>query len=195
VTRLNSRQENAMRHTASIAALCATLAGCATAKITTEFDPKIDYGAFKTYAWITAQPGPEQAPAIRNPTVQLLVKEAVDRELAGRGLARAGEGQADLLVAVHGISQDRIEVSSYGYAYGPRPYGVYGYGMPVATGTDVRQYRDGTLILDLVDARTKELAWRGTVSDTVSSPEEVRRVIDAGVKKLLAEYPPKPSKK
>lgn len=190
-----------MRQLALAAALCATLAGCATAKVTTEFNPKADFRAYKSYAWVTSAPGPEQAPAIRNPAVLALVHQAIDRELANRGMQRVETGQPDLLVAVHGMAKDRIEVQTYGYAYAASPYGYYGgpmmgpYPGPVAMGGTVQQYRDGTLILDLVDGKTRELVWRGTASDTVSDPSQVQGVVNDAVKAMLAEYPPKPPSK
>ena len=187
-----------MRRTAILAALCATLAGCAGARITTEFNPKLDFRGFKTYAWNPTGPGAEQASSIRNPAVYALVREAVDRELANRGLVRVDTGMPDLLVAVHGMAKDRIEVQTYGYAYGG--YGYYGgpfgaYPGPIAVGGTVQQYRDGTLIVDLVDARTKELAWRGTASDTVSEPSQIQGAVNNAVKTLMKEYPPRPSAK
>jgi hypothetical protein len=182
-----------MRHVAVLAALCASLAGCAGARITTEFNPKLDYKTFRTYAWNPAMPGTEQAASIRNPAVYALVRDAVERELANKGLQRVDTGSPDLLVSVHGMGKDRIEVQSYGYAYGGYGYygGPFGYPAPVAMGASVQTYRDGTLIVDLIDARTKELAWRGTASDTVSDPSQVQGVVNNAVHTLMQEYPPR----
>jgi hypothetical protein len=183
-----------MRQLIIAAALASTL-GCATAKVTTEYNQKTDFAAYKSYSWIDTGAGQEQAPAIRNPAVVAIVRQSMDRELAAKGLAKVEGGQPDLLVAVHGMAKDRIEVQSYGYAYSP--YGYYGgpFGAPVAYGSSVQQYRDGTLLVDLVDARSKELVWRGTASDTVSDPAQVQSVVANAIHRLMAEYPPSPAKK
>jgi len=54
---------------------------------------------------------------------------------------------------------------------------------------DVREYRDGTMIIDLVDASTKQMVWRGTATDTFSPGAEAQKAGEA-VEKTLAEYPP-----
>src|SRR5512138_742077 len=111
--------------TLSILALAAALAGCSSLKVNTEYDPTAPYPSYKTYAWLAAQPGPEQAPPIRNPVVRAQVQGAVDRELKAKGFTlTTPEANPDLLVTVHGWSQDRIQVNNYGYGYG----GAYAYG-------------------------------------------------------------------
>jgi hypothetical protein len=170
------------RSIAIAAAASLLLLACSHAKVQTEFDPKAEYPRYKTWAWIAQQPGPEQAQAIRNPAVLGLVRAAVERELAARGLAAASGGEPDLLVAVHGFARDRIEVTNYGYA---------SWHAPPMYASDVQVYREGTLILDLVDARTKQLVWRGTATDSVTSTSQVREVVDSAVREMLANYPPK----
>ncbi len=178
----------------SILALAAALAGCSSLKVNTEYDPTAPYATYKTYAWIANPPGPEQAPAIRNPVIQQQVVAAVDREMARKGFALTKpDASPDVLVSVHGWAQQRIEVTNYGYSYG----GAYAYGpyrpMPVPGGTDVHTYTDGTLLLDFVDAKAKKLVWRGTASDTFSSPDlnAVKRSVDEAARQLLDAYPPK----
>lgn len=174
----------------AIAAWAALLA-CSHAQVSTEYDPAAEYGRYKTWAWVAQPPGAEQAPAVRNPGVLSLIRGAVERELAAKGLALASGGQPDLFVAVHGFAQDRIEVTNYGYAAPVGPYATYGMHGTPSYATDVRQYREGTLILDLVDAGTKQLVWRGTATDTVTSVSQVQEVVTAAVKDMLANYPPK----
>ncbi len=178
----------------SILALAAALAGCSSLKVNTEYDPTAPYASYKTYAWVQTPPGPEQAPAIRNPVIRERVVAAVDRELATKGFARvSADASPDLLVSAHGWAQSRVEVTNYGYSYG----GAYAYGpyrpMPVAAGVDVRSYTDGTMLLDFVDAKAMKLVWRGTASDTFSNPDldAVKRSVDEAVRQLVASYPPK----
>ncbi len=176
----------------------AALAGCSSLKVNTEYDPTAPYASFKTYAWNPAPPGPEQAPAIRNPVIRDRVVAAVDRELGAKGFTRVTpDASPDLLVSVHGWAQSRVEVSSYGYAYGPGY--VYGpaYGpyqpMPVAPAVEVHSYTDGTLLIDFVDAKARKLVWRGTAQDTFTTPDldAVRRSVDEAVRQLVGAYPPK----
>lgn len=180
----------------SILALAAALAGCASLKVSTEYDPTAPYPSYKSYAWLAAQPGPEQAPPVRNPVIQAQIQAAVDRELGAKGFTRSAvEENPDLLVTVHGWSQNRIEVNNYGYGY----TGVYAYGpapyrpaVPISS-VEVQNYTDGTMLLDFVDAKTKKLVWRGTASDTFNSPtpDVVKKTVDEAVRQLMQAYPPK----
>jgi hypothetical protein len=56
----------------------------------------------------------------------------------------------------------------------------------------VQQYREGTLVVDLVDRASKQLVWRGTAVDTVTSAAQVQDKVDAAVRDLFANYPPRP---
>jgi hypothetical protein len=175
----------------------ATLAGCATTvKIQTEYDPAAPYPAYRKYAWLNATPGPEQAAAMRNPAAYAMVVGALDRELAKKGFEKTTlEGNPDFVVAVLGNSQQRIEVTNYGYAYGGAyAYGPYGPGMVVAA-PEVRSYTDGTLLVDFVDAKSKKLFWRGTATDTVTSPDSLKASIDDAARQLVAAFPPALPKK
>ena len=182
-----------MNSPARLIPLALALAGCATgAKIQTQFDPKAPYPTYKTYAWLATDPGQEQAAAVRNPQVRQMIVGAIDRELQRKGLTRVTpDEKPDLFVSVIGWGQQRVDVTTYGYAYGGAyVYGGYGPGYAVPV-TSVQEYTDGTLILDLVDAKTRQLVWRGTAADTISNPSAIGQIIDEAVQKLLAAYPPK----
>lgn len=171
-----------------ILALALAIAGCSSMKVQTEFNKATNFKSYRTYAWIRQPPGPEQAPAVRDPRIREAVIGGIDRGLASKGMTKVElEQNPDLLVAVHGWANSRIDVKSYGYAYGPTPYGMY----PVLAtpAVDVREYRDGTMIIDLVDASTKQMVWRGTATDTFSPGAEAQKAGEA-VEKTLAEYPP-----
>jgi hypothetical protein len=174
--------------------LAAALAGCSSLKINTQFDPGAPYPTYKNYAWLSTTPGVEQAAAIRDPAARSLVITAVDREMAHRGLTRVNPDQnPDFFVSVIGWGQARVDVTTYGYAYmGAYAYGPWGPAPVAVPVTEVTQYTDGTLVIDFVDAKTKKLFWRGTASDTVTSPAQLQGTIDEATRKLLETYPPRP---
>jgi len=178
----------------SALALAATLAGCSTMKVATEYEASAPFATYKTWAWLSIDPGQEQAAAIRNPMVRKMVVEAVEREMAKKSLMKTSpDASPDFYVSVIGAARSHIEVTSYGYAYaGPyayAPYGAYPV-MAVPTATEMREVAEGTLVLDFVDAKEKKLVWRGTASDSVTSVEAVRATVDEAVQKMLANYPP-----
>ena len=171
-------------------ALAVALAACSSVKVQTEYDKTTNFKGYKTYAWIPQEPGPEQAPAARDPRIREAVVRGIDDGLAAKGLTKAQPNQTpDLLVAVHGFAVNQIDVRTYGYAYGPSPYGYYPT-LATPGGVDVRQYRAGTLIIDLVDAATKQMVWRGTATDTFDPGAEAKTISKA-IDATLAEYPPR----
>jgi hypothetical protein len=169
--------------TSAVALACAS-----SVKVQTEYDRATNFKGYKTYAWILQQPGPEQAPAARDPRIREAVMQGIDGALTSKGLTRVdASASPDLLVAVHGFANNRIEVQSYGYTYAATPYGFYpGLATPAV---DVRQYRDGTLIIDLIDAGSRQMVWRGTATDTFQPGAEAK-AISGAIQKTLAEYPP-----
>ena len=167
----------------------AALAACSSMKVETQWDKDAKVQSYKTYAWIQKLPGPEEAQAVRDPRIYEALVGGIDGNLARKGYTRVQPDQnPDLIVAVHGFASNRIEVNSYGYNYAP--VGYYGpYGAMGTSRADVRQYRDGTLIIDFVDAARKELVWRGTASDSFEPGQEAKTIAQA-IDKTLAEYPP-----
>ena len=95
-----------------------------------------------------------------------------------------------------------IDTNTWGYGFGRGWYwghgggnysrGVYLGGIePVNTTTTIRKYTQGTLVVDIWDARTKELIWRGTATDSVSdSPEKNEKKMKKAMEKLFKNYPP-----
>jgi hypothetical protein len=87
-----------------------------------------------------------------------------------------------------GIDQ-KIDVQDWGYSYPRYPYGGW-YGGQV----DVYQYNEGTLIVDIVDAKTNQLVWRGTATKTIdesASPEQREANLKEVVSRIFEKYPPK----
>ena len=171
-------------------ALAVVISACSSVKVMTAWDKAANFKGYRTYSWITLPPGPEQAPAARDPRVREAVIQTVDSSLAAKGLTRVAVDQSpDLLVNVYGWATSRIDVRSYGYVYAGVPYAYGGMYMAAPVGVDVTEYRDGTLLIDLVDAASHKLVWRGTATDTFSPGAEAETVSEA-VNKTLAEYPP-----
>jgi hypothetical protein len=157
-------------------------------KVQTEYNTAANFKGYRTYAWIPQPPGPEQAAASRDPRIREAVIRGIDSSLTGKGMVRTDiDKSPDLLVAVHGWAVNRIDVQTYGYAYGPVPYGYY---PTLATpAVDVHQYRDGTLIIDLIDGSNRQLVWRGTATDTFDPGAEASTVSKA-IAETLKQYPP-----
>ncbi|MFY0582221.1 DUF4136 domain-containing protein [Cystobacter fuscus] len=183
------------------AVLVSALAACSGIQTRTNFDPGAVQAleSYRTYSWLPMKEGADTR--IYNSIIQSRVRLAVDRELAERGFRLVDENQKpDFKLGWHGAIDKRVDVdvinNFYGYRwdpwydpfFGPVAYG--GAGAPTAT---VREYREGTLILDVVDAKSNNLVWRGTAEATLAdnmSAKKSQKLIDNAVEKILKDFPP-----
>lgn len=161
------------------------VAGCSPYSVSDDYDPTTPFSKYKTWTWF---PGPRPAPL--DSLNENRIKSALEAELPLRGLSKAAEGSGDLLVGFHASVSQKIEVTpttiSYGYGWGRGYVGT-------TYGNDVRTYDEGTLIVDLIDAATKTLVWRGTARATVykdADPEYRTTRIREAVQAILERYPP-----
>ena len=166
--------------------------GCAAAeaqKIKVEFDKNVDFAAFRTYAW---DPTPQTA---AKPVLVLAIKGAVNEELGKRGLKEVTENP-DLYVAIYGANDADMAITYSDFYYGPwgipafdQSFLVWGT-VPGTTNTAVVQ--KGQLVVDLIDAGHKKLAWRGMATQKLSDQQmKLLEQVNAAVEKLFAQYPPK----
>ena len=155
--------------------------------ITTQYDYERgeEFSRFKTFSFLPAPPELGQ-----NQLVMKRIGDAIVKHLATKGLTET-DNNPDLNIAVYTKVKDKISVTSYGYGYAP--YYTWGYWGPGRGAVDVRQYEEGTLIIDLVDAQAKEMVWRGMASKALPSapsPEKIDKIIDNVVAKIFEKYPP-----
>lgn len=158
-------------------------------KIKVEFDKSVDFAKLKTYAW---DPTPQ---ASARPVLVAAIKGAVNDELGKRGLKQVAENP-DLYIAMYGAVDSDFAVTYSDFYYGP--YGIPPFGqsflmwgtVPGTTNTAV--VHKGQLVVDLIDASRKKLAWRGIATQKLSEQQmELVGQVNTAVEKLFAQYPPK----
>lgn len=154
-------------------ALIAGLMGCATAQVQTDWDANAQFTKYATYAWMDT---PEMQAMQQATLFDRRLRSSVEAQLTAKGLRKAdANGESDLLVVYHTGVKDKIDVQQWGY---------------IAPRWDVREYQQGTLVLDLVDAKNRSLVWRGTATDEVSggadpSSDKVAKT----VQKMFERFP------
>ncbi len=165
-------------------------AGCAT-PVKCDYKIGTDFSKYRTFALL---PLPQNSPP-EDPGLILRVAEparaAVAAELGSKGLTQAPANQADLAVNLKGRSLPRVEVRDYGYSY---PV-MTRYGMVTVVEnpyTTVSTTNERTLIIEVLDNRTKELIWVGWLTKTSSKPVSPQALQEA-IREVLAKYPPQAS--
>ncbi|QSQ25372.1 DUF4136 domain-containing protein [Pyxidicoccus parkwayensis] len=176
------------------------LAACSGIEVNTQYDPQAvpQIDSFKTYAWLPQPEGKD--PRLYNDIINSYVREAVDADLAKRGFKQVDPGaNPDFKIGWQGAIDNKVDIqtvnSYYGYYWDPMwsPY-YAGAGAPY---TYAREYEQGTLILDFVDAKSNKLVWRGTAQAEVNenpSASRTRGRINEAVEEMLAHFPPKEKK-
>ena len=157
-------------------------------KTTYDFDKAAPFASFKSYAL-------KDGTATGNPLIDNRITAAIETQLAAKGLVR-NDTTPDVFVLFHVALDEQKDISSY--STGPM-YGGYGWGWGGGWGTTttdvrVREIVVGTLAIDIVDARKKEIAWRGLGTkeiDTNAKPEKREQNISKAVEKIFKNYPPK----
>src|SRR5688572_13688894 len=166
----------------SIAVLA--IAGCATLRVNSYADRGADFARYQTYAWAERGAFSTGDPRLdNNRFFSQRVEEAVDMQLAARGLEKTSAGAADLLIHIHARLDQRIDTAEFDPIDGR------------CTEDDCRPkvYDAGTLMVDLTDRRTNRLAWRGWAESSfdgvVDNQEWMEATIDKAVARILARLP------
>jgi hypothetical protein len=154
------------------------VAGAFAQKVTVEFDQAADFSKYKTFAIRDGQLNSKN-PALNSELIKKRIDADIERDLTARGLTMVS-GKSDLNVRYRFGSARKVQAEAY-------PAGWRGLGTRV-----VRvPYTEGTLVIDLRDASTRSLVWRGIASEEKSDANKIERKLDDMVKKSLEKYPPK----
>ena len=160
---------------------------CATTmSVSSHVERGLDFSRYRSFAWGPADALPTGDPRLdQNPFFKDHVQGAVEKHLALRGIPVTA-GDADLLIHYHANITRRIDLNQADRAYG---YCAAGDCAPMPV-----DYEAGTLVLDIIDARTNRLIWRGwaqnSVEDLLHDPDRMAKTIQDGVTRMLRRLPP-----
>src|ERR1700682_5056239 len=152
-------------------------------QVKTDYDRSTDFSQYKTYSWQKVQ--------TQDPLWVDRIKGAVNSALAAKGWTQVPSGGNVAIVAIEMTrNQQSLNTFYHGFGGGWR----WGGGFGNAT-TTVDNYKVGTLVVDLFDANTKKVIWRGSASDTLSDKSDKNiKNLDKGVQKMFDHSPPNEKK-
>jgi hypothetical protein len=179
-----------------------TLAGCSSYSIVSDYDSNMPFGSHKSYRWSgEGAAGIGDDVLAKNPLIYKHIKNAVDRELRAKGFMLKEKGPVDFTVATHAGIRERVAVAppavifSYHQGYYRRGHGYYSsfWYDPYGPYPRVMYYEEGTLVIDIIDTKSENIAWRGVASGILRDYESttgMHREIDTVVTRVLAKFPP-----
>ena len=174
-------------------ALSVTAAPAFGQKVSIAYDRNYDASHIETFAWRTT---PETSVEGTHPLLHSRILEGLAYYITMNG-AREVQTDPAVWVTYHASTTEqlRFDTTTYGYGYPGAWYGGYGrrgyYGYGGGTTiTTVSTYELGTLVVDLWDAKTDELVWRGTVKDITLSDGlgKMTKRIDKALKKMVRKW-------
>lgn len=161
------------------------ISSCSSVKVNSDYDKKVDFTPYKTYAFYKS--GIDKVEVSDLDKKRIL--HSIDDVLSAKGFTKSET--PDILVNIFTKEREQVDVNRYNSSWG---YG-WGYGWnPYLWGgnTSVNRYTEGTLYIDLIDAKKKELIWQGEgegvlTKDTDKKDEKIKEFVS----KILEQYPPK----
>ena len=160
----------------------ATLASCSSVRVNSDYDKKADFGSYKTYAYLKS--GVDKAEISDLDKKRILY--SIDEVMTAKGFTKS-ENPA-ILVSIFTKESQRVDIyQSNSFGWGWNPY--WGMGMNYS---NVSTTPEGTLFIDLIDAKTKELIWQGEGTGYLTKNADKKDArIKEFVAKILDQYPPK----
>lgn len=169
------------------------LTGCSTVRVSQDYEPATDFSGLQTYQWLSTAAPQTGDVRVDNPLLDSRFRAAIDRNLTHQGFRKTND-EPDFYIKYEYRIRQKIQTDNVGTSvgFGIGSYGRYG-GVGVGTGSDVRSYDEGLVVVDLLAPDKEKLLWRGTAtfrvpehSDPEKSTEKVNEVID----KTMAQFPP-----
>jgi Domain of unknown function (DUF4136) len=169
----------------SIAMFFVLTAASFAQQVKTDYDHNANFGQYKTYSWEKVQ--------TKDPLMVDRIKDAVNAVLTAKGWTQVDSG-GDVCVMAIEMTQNQQTLNTFydGFGGGRRWGGFGGFGDATTT---TETYQVGSLVVDLFEAKTKNLIWRGSSSDTLSNnADKNTENLDKGVQKMFAHFPPEAKK-
>lgn len=173
-----------------------------SAQVTSDYDKDADFTQYKTYSFGGWQEGSEK---LFNDLDKKRVLESFKSEFTQRGMEYV-LGDADVVVTLFFVIDEKTSTTAYtnymgngmgyGAGYGGGRYGGYsraswGWGGGSSTTTySEEDYREGTFVVDIYDAKSKTLVWQGVSQKEIKEDASKRaKSIPKAAKKIMKKYP------
>ncbi len=182
-----------IKHIVVIGLVSFFLQACSGITVSQDYEKEYNFAGLKTFAW---KPNEDNGYGVKdNDLVDQRIRAAIENNLSAKSFTQIDSGKPDLYISYHVTIEQKISSSnvSGGISVGRSSRGRYG-SVGVGTGSQVSAYDQGTLLIDMTDAESDKLIWRGISTQSVSDhlePGESEVIINETVEKILQQFPPK----
>jgi hypothetical protein len=164
-------------------AMVLTGATASAQDVTYDYAKGTNFSTYRSYAWVRGH-------NLQDELNHQRIVSAIDAQLVGKGLTQVStSGQPDLLVAYHASFDRNVQINAFSSDFGGWRFNSS------RTGTArTEEIVTGTLVVDMIDAKTESMLWRGVASrdlDMKASPEKRDKNMKKAAEKLFKNYPPR----
>lgn len=157
------------------------LTACSSVYVNTDYDKKANFSQYKTFAYLKT--GIDKAEISDLDKKRILY--SLDEALTAKGFTKSEN--ADLLISFFTKERERVDYYNnwgWGWNWGWSPFWGMNYNIPITS-------TEGTLIIDVIDGKTKELIWQGKGSGYLTQDVDRKDArIKEFVSRILEKYPP-----
>ncbi|MGH8495447.1 MAG: DUF4136 domain-containing protein [Gammaproteobacteria bacterium] len=176
------------RLTLGILGAALMLCACGGPNIQVERDPDANLVEYESYSWVAPEQQDVEDPILDSALLSKKVERAIRATLDERGF-EATETNPDFYVTYHTASKEKLRTTGFnvgiGYSrFDPRWGYAAVFGPP-----EVRSYEEAVLIIDVVDAETDTLVWRGWETGRLSRERFSAEAVDVAVEQILSRFP------
>lgn len=166
-------------------------------RVTVNQNSKADFSKYRTFTWMDSDVKAGQNPLYYNQIATENVENTMSNVLQEKGFKETTT-KPDLLIGYHFFVENKTQtVATPSPVYGPyMGWGRWGYGGwgPGWWGWGgqqytQQQYQAGTLVVDMVDARTRKLVWRGSVQNAVGDPARIAAQLQKEAERIIEKVP------
>jgi len=171
------------------------LSSCTSVRVLSDYDKGTDFNSYKSYAFYKT--GIDQAQISDLDKKRIL--RAIETEMGSRGFVKSQN--PDILVSIFTKEREQVDVYNNNFGWGWGGWGGWGFGPGWGWGgfgsgwggSNVSTRTEGSLYIDLIDAKKKELVWQGKGEGTLSNTKNIEKKeirIKEFVAEILTQYPP-----
>mgnify|MGYP006189780767 FL=1 len=178
--------------------------GCGSSiKVSSDYDKTIDFKRYKTFSIYDLK----QTGSV-NPANADKIVNALKKQMKEKGFVEDTQNPdlhinaVSILTSKEAVAMDAPPTNYYGYGGAYRPYGYYGvgYGYGYVENPDTREkeydFKQGTLMIDIIDTKTQKMVWQGVGNSEIDTkPVNADEIINYAVGAIMVSFPPQPNKK
>jgi len=182
--------------------LCAFIPVASFAQVKSDYDQSVDFSKFKTYSFAGWE---KNSGKVLNNMDKERIYNDLKAEFAARGMQYVKSG-GDAVITLYAVFKQKSTITAYTNYTGSMNFSPgWGWGMGAGWVNDMgtsnttyneNDYKQGTLVIDMYDAKTKKMVWQGVITavgkkNTKGIDEQYKRLIH----KVMDKYPVRPQKK